>query len=40
MDIVGGKDIFLKSIQQELIIYRQEFIEKYDSFSSNELSKE
>jgi len=40
MDIGGGKDIFLKSIQQELAYYRQEFTQKYDSFSSNELSKE
>ena len=40
MDIGGGKDIFLKNIQQELAYYRQEFTQKYDSFSSNELSKE
>jgi len=40
MDIVGGKDIFLYIIQNELIFYRQEYTQKYDSFSSYELSKE
>ena len=38
--VIGGKDIFLKSIQKELAYYRQEFTQKYDLFSSNELSKE
>jgi len=38
--VIGGKDIFLKSIQKELAYYRQEFTQKYDLFSSNQLSKE
>ena len=38
--VIGGKDIFLKSIQKELAYYRQEFAQKYDLFGSNELSRE
>ena len=40
MHFVGGKNAFLNNIQKVLIINRQEFTQKYDSFSSNELSKE
>ena len=40
MLFVGGKGGFLNNIQKVLINYRQEFIQKYDSFSSNELNKE
>jgi len=39
-NVIGGKDIFLRSIQKELGYYRQELTQKYDLFSSNELSKE
>ena len=36
----GGKNNFLNNIKNELSYYRQEFTEIYDSFTSNEISKE
>ena len=36
----GGKNNFLNNIKNELSYYRQEFTEIYNSFTSNEISKE
>ena len=38
--IAGGKQYFLKDIQNELYNYRQEFTETYDTFTSNKLCEE
>ena len=35
-----GLDKFLSSMKEELALYRQEFTETYDEFSSNDLSRE
>ena len=37
---VGGKNNFLKDIQNELSYYRQEFTQTYETFSTNKLCKE